>query len=471
MLSKICKSLFWISLGLLAGAGCVSAPAPVVGAAMVPVVRQPGPPPAPVFNPRDFGAKGDGASDDTAAVRQAIAACAGTGGSVLLDRGTFVTGNLELKSRMTFYIAEGATLKASSRPEDFPVILPERPEGTSRLGRSLLYAGRVEDLHLDGLGTIDGNGAALLKAGMKDSEFNRPSILRLFFAKNASVRNLTVKDSLMWTEIFDHCENLVVENQILRCPPIYRNHDGLDFCDCRQVVVRGNDLATEDDVICLKSHDPAGETRDFLIENNTIFCHGANGIKFGTATKGKMSGIRIVNNTIRHVKYGGLCIEAVDGGQVSDLTVQGLTMRECAQPIFIRLGNRSGVGSIDNIRIENVHVSSPGSTTIPSCTITGIVRKRLGRILLKDLHIEMPGGIAKIPAAPPERDAAYPQSDLFGHTPASVFFVRHADQVRFENVETSIAKPDARPWLYSDDAQVETVNCRQITPPVQEEGK
>ena len=45
--------------------------------------------PAPVFDPRDYGAVGDGTTKDTAAIQLAIDAAAGTGGSVLLTNGTF----------------------------------------------------------------------------------------------------------------------------------------------------------------------------------------------------------------------------------------------------------------------------------------------------------------------------------------------------------------------------------------------
>src|SRR5262245_48273907 len=72
---------------------------------------------APVFANRDFkiidyGAVADGRTDNTDAIRKAIAACnAAGGGRVVVTPGVFLTGAIHLKSNVNLHIAEGATLK------------------------------------------------------------------------------------------------------------------------------------------------------------------------------------------------------------------------------------------------------------------------------------------------------------------------------------------------------------------------
>src|SRR5438552_2970622 len=57
---------------------------------------------AKIYNVRDFGAKGDGKTLDTAAVQAAIDACnKDRGGIVLVPAGDFVIGSTELKSNVT----------------------------------------------------------------------------------------------------------------------------------------------------------------------------------------------------------------------------------------------------------------------------------------------------------------------------------------------------------------------------------
>jgi polygalacturonase len=76
---------------------------------------------SPHFNSRDQrqrqGRKGDGETDDTAAIQAAIDEVGGTGGTVLVPKGTYMVdamgkNRLTLKSEMTLKLSNNATLKA-----------------------------------------------------------------------------------------------------------------------------------------------------------------------------------------------------------------------------------------------------------------------------------------------------------------------------------------------------------------------
>jgi len=69
-----------------------------------------------LVNVKDKGAKGDGGTDDTAAIQAAIDEVAGTGGTVLVPNGTYMVDGvgkerLALGSNMTLKLSEGAILK------------------------------------------------------------------------------------------------------------------------------------------------------------------------------------------------------------------------------------------------------------------------------------------------------------------------------------------------------------------------
>ncbi|HXC18127.1 MAG TPA: glycosyl hydrolase family 28-related protein, partial [Holophagaceae bacterium] len=62
-----------------------------------------------------YGAKGDGVTDDTAAIQKAVNAIGGTGGTVTVPDGTYMVNaltSINLQSNMTFALSSGATLKA-----------------------------------------------------------------------------------------------------------------------------------------------------------------------------------------------------------------------------------------------------------------------------------------------------------------------------------------------------------------------
>src|SRR5690348_14537205 len=75
---------------------------------------------ATTFDIRDFGAKGDGAAKDTAAIQKAIdAAAAQGGGTVLVPSGRYLSGTIHIKSNITLHLSPGAVILASTDNADF----------------------------------------------------------------------------------------------------------------------------------------------------------------------------------------------------------------------------------------------------------------------------------------------------------------------------------------------------------------
>ena len=89
-------------------------------------MREPTLIPDKVCNVRDFGARGDGTTSDTAAITGAIAACAGGGHIVLPAPGAYVSGTLTLTSNQELCVRRGAVLLGSAARDDYP-LLPAFP--------------------------------------------------------------------------------------------------------------------------------------------------------------------------------------------------------------------------------------------------------------------------------------------------------------------------------------------------------
>ncbi|MCK9414716.1 MAG: right-handed parallel beta-helix repeat-containing protein [Prolixibacteraceae bacterium] len=74
-----------------------------------------------IVNVKNTGAKGDGVTDDTAALQAAVDQVAGTDGTVLVPDGTYMINaitHLNLKSKMTLRMTSGAVLKALANNKD-----------------------------------------------------------------------------------------------------------------------------------------------------------------------------------------------------------------------------------------------------------------------------------------------------------------------------------------------------------------
>ena len=220
------------------------------------------------LNVREFGALGDGASDDTGFIQAAIMACP-KGGRVLIPRGTYRITSIFLKSELNLELADGAELVAETdrnRFAKFPGMIQSYDETEDyNLGTwegnplpmfaSILTGIDVSNVNIYGQGTI--NGCATHENWWHNEKVMigafRPRLLFLERCKNIQVQGIHFCNSPAWTIHPYFSENLMFTDLTINNPQVSPNTDGLDPESCKNVEIIGVHFSLGDDCIAVKS--------------------------------------------------------------------------------------------------------------------------------------------------------------------------------------------------------------------------
>ncbi|MCD8165159.1 MAG: glycosyl hydrolase family 28 protein [Bacteroides sp.] len=423
------------------------------------------------YDVRDFGAVGDGNRVNTEAIQRAIDECAKLGGRVLISQGNYVTGTLYLKSNTSLVIERNARLTGSTDLVDYPHNKVDfRFWGDTWVSQALIIAHNVENISIEGEGTIDGRGDAFPMTTRKkpDKYRDRPYLLWVANCNQVTVKGIELRSSAMWMQSYIRCDNLRIEN-IRIFNHANNNNDMIDIDGCRDVVITGVVGDADDDGITLKS------TRDRISENivisNCILSSHCNALKFGTETTAGFRNVTITNciirkSAVKEVISGtpegicGLALEIVDGGMMENININNLVIDGQRVPLFVRLGNRARkhyaeapeppVGSMKDIILSNI--TAVASSPI-GCSVTGIPSGRIQGLTLANSRFICVGGedATLIHKEVEELENEYPESSMFGTLPAYGLYVRHVENFNLYGTHFELTAPDGRATIVCDD--------------------
>jgi polygalacturonase len=442
-----------------------------------------------VHNVRLFGAKGDGTTIDTPAINRAIdAAAAAGGGVVFFPAGAYACFSIHLRSKVSLYLDQGATIVAA---ESGPAgqYDPAEPNawdkfqdyGHSHWHNSLIWGEGLENISIVGPGLIWGKGLSR-GSGREAPKAEDPGVgnkaISLKNCRNVVLRDFSISHGGHFGILALAVDNFTIDNLT-----IDTNRDGIDIDCCRNVQVSNCRVNSPwDDGICLKSSFGLGYARATEMVTITNCCvsgflegslldasykrtpprenfHATGRIKFGTESNGGFKNITISNCVFDYCR--GLALETVDGGLLEDVTITNITMREITNaPIFLRLGSRMRgpegvpVGALRRVIISNVVCSNSASNL--GSIISGIPGHEIEDVRLSDIYIQHHGGGSKEDALllPPENEDKYPEPTMFGNAmPSHGFLIRHARNIQLNNVEVVCTKDDLRPAFVLEDVK------------------
>jgi unsaturated rhamnogalacturonyl hydrolase len=317
--------------------------------------------PAHNFLITDFGAVADGKTDCTAAIVNAISACAENGGGhVVIPAGEFLTGAIHLKSNVDLHLAAtNAVLKFSTDPNKYLPVVFTRFEGTELYNFSpLIYALGQKNIAVTGEGTLDGQADDSNWMAWKNSSFRKVLVQMATDGVPVEQRVFSESNHLRPDFIeFNRCENVLIEGVHIRRSPMWELHPLL----CTNVTVRGVDIFSHG--VNNDGCDPES-CRDVLIEK-CIFDTGDDciAIKSGRNTDGRRVNVPAENIIIRDCTFrdghGGVTIGSEISGSCSNVFVENCEMSSPNLVCVLRLkSNAVRGGVIQNIFMRNVNVGT-----------------------------------------------------------------------------------------------------------------
>ncbi|KAJ8775294.1 hypothetical protein K2173_020298 [Erythroxylum novogranatense] len=328
------------------------------------------------FNVLNYGAKGDGRTDDTKAFEAAWEAACKVQASTIMVPSGFVF----LVLPITF-----------SGPDCQPNIIFQldgtiiAPTVASPWGSGLLQwidFSKLTGITITGKGTIDGRGSVWWndlssyssESEQIDSELDaklpgtKPTVLRFYGCTGVTVTGITIRNSPQTHLKFDDCTNVEVSDFMAASPDTSPNTDGIHLQNSRDVLIYNTDLACGDDCVSIQT----GCSNVYV---HNVNCGPGHGISIGGLgrdnTKACVSNITVRDVTM-HNTLTGIRIKTWQGGSglVQGITFSNIQVSGVQIPIVIdqfycdkgKCQNESSavaVSGINYVNIKGTYTVSP----------------------------------------------------------------------------------------------------------------
>ncbi|MCE1197470.1 MAG: right-handed parallel beta-helix repeat-containing protein [Marinilabiliales bacterium] len=445
-----------------------------------------------VYNVVDYGAKGDGKTNNTKAINKAIEAAAKAGGgTVFFPAGEFLSYTIRMKSNITLHLDQGAILSGDKEVDGVGYDLPEKESwyskfqdfGHSYWRNSLIYGDSLRNIAIEGDGLIWGKGLYTFDKPKIAGSGNKAIALKNCF--NVTIRDVSILHGGHFCILATGVDNLTITN--VRADA---DRDAFDIDCCKNVRISDCNInSPTDDGLCLKSSFGLGYAR--ATENVTITnCHvygydfgtlmdgtfksefkdeapDANHaitgrLKMGTESNGGFKNIAVSNCVFEHSR--GICLETADGGLIEDVVMDNITMRDITDtPFFIRLNARmrgpqgTPVGVCRRITFSNINVYDVGGRAkfpeVGAGMVMGIPGHYIEDLTLSNIRIYFRGGGPKeaIDKEVAQLPDVYPDPYRWHSLPAYGIYFRYVKGLRVNDVVLRYLNREERPAFVLDD--------------------
>ncbi|CAN1151157.1 Polygalacturonase At1g48100 [Linum perenne] len=276
-----------------------------------------------VFDILSFGARGDGATDDSKALAAAwTAACQVQGSRIQIPSGFIFLINpttFQGPCMPGLILQVDGTLAAPPQMNEWP---------RSSLFQWLNFKW-VHNFTIQGSGALDGQG----------SQWWTPSslffiqALRFYASYGVTVRDISIVNSPQCHLKFDFSKGIKVDNLTISSPEYSPNTDGIHLQSTQDVEIQHSNIGCGDDCVSI-------QTGCSNIHIHHINCSPGHGISVGSLGRGKttacVSNIHVENVSLQNT-LAGVRIKTWQGGvgSVKNVTFSNIQVTQVKYPIII----------------------------------------------------------------------------------------------------------------------------------------
>mgnify|MGYP002857545751 CR=1 FL=1 len=335
----------------------------------------------------DFGAVGDGEQLCTDAFAKAIDQLYKMGGGhLIVPRGVWHTGPIVLRSNIDLHLEKGAVIQFAADETLYPLIETSFEGLDTRRCQSPLSANGATNISVTGQGVIDGNGQywrPVKRSKVTSSQWNellsiegsqemkpgywvpsagyalgeqganmnvpnaqteeqwqavkrflRPVMVSLVRCKNVLLQGVIFQNSPAWNLHPLMCQNIIIDDVLVRNPAYAQNGDALDLESCTNALIVNSRFDAGDDGICIKSgKDADGRRRaipcaNVIVDGCTVFA-GHGGFVVGSEMSAGVKNILVSQCQFLGTDVG-LRFKSTRGrgGIVENIYINGISMTD-----------------------------------------------------------------------------------------------------------------------------------------------
>lgn len=426
----------------------------------------------------DFGARKDVEAVQTEAFQKALDACflAG-GGEVVVPAGSYVIGDIRLRSNTTLHLMQNAILLGSTDPGDYMHInadplepLPEEqntrvrwysPRQWKEMGggfKKHLYTvgsywnyGMIRAAYAENIAVIGEEGSRIDGRNVYDPEgeekYRGPHGINMHFCKNVTFRGYTVVNASNWAHAIFQSENVTFDRLT-----VLAGHDALHTRACSNVTMTDCKLITGDD--CVAGFD----NLDVVIRNCEIssacsaFRYGGNNILVENCRVYGPCAYQFRGSFSREEKIAGVTTSERGRNNMlsfwTNFVTDDLPVRRPAGKVLLR---NCTVKNADRLLHLNLSGNEPWQRGTPPTDIT------FENITAEGIKMGLTAyGIEDAPMKLTLKNVDYTYAEEAAETP--MMRVAHCEEIELENVTVNGYRGTSLIRAWSDGTRVTAKN-------------